>query len=156
MLDPDSADAALGQVPGPRFEMARPLHRTQQRGNVYGREVAKRVADRVGENDAVVMSHGTAGINDVRNIALAFRELGSHQGLFRAAEHSRRVLLVEENRADRILSYRRYGVRQQQPALLELDWRSAIADLDEFPWELWLEKGHTLTPRVQIVRANEV
>src|SRR5690348_11886416 len=121
MLDPDSADAALGQLPGQRFAMAGPLHGTQQRGNVYGREVAKRVADRVGENDAAVMSHGTAGINDVRNIALAFRELGSHQGLFRAGENPRRVLLVEENRAYRILSYRPDAVRQQQPALLELD-----------------------------------
>ena len=45
---------------------------------------------------------------------------------------------------------------QQQPALVELDRRSAIADLHEFPRELRLQDRDTAIPGIQIRRIQQV
>ena len=46
-------------------------HRTYQTGDLDRREIRERVADRVGQDDAVSLAHGAARIHDVRDVALA-------------------------------------------------------------------------------------
>ena len=54
--------------------------------------------------------------------------------------------LVEQHRADRIFAHRADAVRQQQPAFIEFDRRSAIADLNELPGKFRPENRLTVVP----------
>ena len=116
-----------------RGELSSMPHRLQQHGDFDRREIGKSIGDRVGQNDLVVVSHGSACVDDVRHISFALGQLGLNQRFARSCEHLRGIHLVEECRADRIFPHRADAVRQQQPAFVELDRRSAIADLDQLP-----------------------
>src|SRR5436190_10462429 len=102
------------------------------------------------------MAHCAAGIDDVGHVTFAFGGLGTNQRLTRAGENLRGILLVQEDRADRILSYRADTVCQQQPAVVELDRRSTAADLHEFPRILGLKDGAPALPRDEIVGKDEI
>src|SRR5438067_5277295 len=102
------------------------------------------------------MAHCAAGIDDVGHVTFALGGLRTNQRLTRAGENLRGILLVQDDRADRILSYRADAVCQQQPAVVELDRRSAAADLHEFPRILWLKDGATALPCAKIVGKDEI
>ena len=77
--------------------------------------------------------HRAAGVDDVGDVAVAVVILGGEDRVARAAEYLRRVVAVEQHRADRILAHRPDAVGQHQPAFVEQDRCAAIADLDELP-----------------------
>ncbi len=92
------------------------------------------------------MTHGAAGVDDVGHIALAFRRLGADQRLARTAQNLGRIVLVQENGADRVFSDRPNAVDQQQPAVVQFDRRAAIADLNELPRVFRPKKGLAAFP----------
>src|SRR5690242_18074130 len=126
----------------------------QQRVDPDGGEVGKGVRDRVWQHDEVAVPQGTAGIDHVRHVTFAFGGLGPDQRLARARQHLRGIGLVEQYRADRIAAHGPHSMRQQQPSLVELDGRPAIADLYELPGKLRLENGAAAVPGMQVVRKN--
>jgi hypothetical protein len=73
----------------------------------------------------------------------------------RAREHLRRIVLVEQRRADRIFAHRADAMGQHQPALVELDRRAAIAHLDELPRILRLDQQLAAFPMGDVVRRME-
>ena len=75
--------------------------------------------------------------------------------LDRARQDFRRFVLVQQYRADRIFAHRPNPVGQHQPALIDLDRASAIADLDEFPRIFGLHQQAALIPRQQIVGLDQ-
>ena len=86
------------------------------------------------------MAHPATGVDDVWHVTRTLGGIGTHQGLARARQHLRWIILVEQNRADRVFAYRPDAVRQKQPPFIQLDGRSAIADLDELPRKRRLQK----------------
>src|SRR3546814_9251422 len=74
----------------------------------------------------------------------------------RAPEHARGIVLVEQNRADRIMAYGADAMGEEQPAFVEFDGRAAIADLDELPRIFGLHDHLAEAPFVEVVRQDEV
>src|SRR3546814_19404138 len=73
--------------------------------------------------------------------------------LFRSA---RGIVLVEQNRADRIMAYGADAMGEEQPAFVEFDGRAAIADLDELPRIFGLHDHLAEAPFAEVVRQDEV
>ena len=65
-------------------------------------------------------------------------------------------MLVKQCCADRVFPDRADTVRQHQPALLQFDRRSAVADLHELPRELRLQDRLTAFPPVEVVGIDQI
>jgi hypothetical protein len=55
------------------------------------------------------------------------------QRLRQAADHFGGIVLIEEKRADRVLSHRTHAVAEHEPAGIGLDRRSTVANLHHLP-----------------------
>src|SRR3546814_6964775 len=108
----------------------------------------------VRDKDIVTLEQRAAAIDDVGDIAFAILIGGGEDRLAGAADHLRGIVLVEQHRADRIFAHRADAVGEQQPALVKLDWRPAIADLDEFPRIFGLEQQRAFIPMRQLIRSE--
>jgi len=95
-----------------RGELSSLPHRLQQHGDFDRREIGKSVGDRVGQNDMVIVPHGSARIDDVGHISFAFGQLGLNQRLAGSCDHLRGIHSVEEYRANRIFPHRSDPMRQ--------------------------------------------
>src|SRR3546814_7745173 len=73
----------------------------------------------IGKQDALSYLDGAARIDDVRDIAIALRGRGLDERYARAPEHARGIVLVEQNRADRIMAYGADALGEEQPAFVE-------------------------------------
>jgi len=74
----------------------------------------------------------------------------------RARQHLGGVALVEQRRADRVFADRADAVHHEQPTFIELDRRSAVADLHELPGKLRLQDSLTIVPSVKVVRIDQI
>ena len=72
-----------------------------------------------------------------------------------SSEHASRIILVEQHSADRIFAHRADAVGEHQPALVQLDGRAAIADLDEFPRIFGFEQQRAALPFVERIRPQQ-
>ena len=95
-----------------------------------------RVADAVRQPQPPVMDEPAARIHDVGHVALALVQSVAQQGFVEPSEHPGRVVEVEQQRTDRVGAHRPDPVRQHQPALLGLEGRPAVADLQDLPRRL--------------------
>src|SRR5437588_5185915 len=127
-----------------------------QRRNLDRRKIGEGVRDGIGQNDLVAMAQSTAAVDHIGDIPLPFGLLGANKRLTRSGKNFGGVLLVEKNRADRILSDGPDAVSQQQPPLVNLDRRSAIAHLHEFPREHGLQNEPAAIPGVDIVGIEQI
>jgi hypothetical protein len=132
------------------------FHGRDQGGDINGRKIAEAVGYRIGKDDLVAMAHRAAGIDDVRHVSFALGRIGAQQRFAQAAEHFRWILFVEQRRPDRIFSHRTDAVCQQQPAFIEFDRRSAIADLHELPGIARLQDWLATVPGVEIVGIDQI
>ncbi len=64
--------------------------------------------------------------------------------------------LSRQHGTDGVTTHRTYAVRPQQPALIELDRRAAVADLDELPGKPRLQNRNAFIPAIQVVGVDEV
>src|SRR3546814_11980558 len=87
---------------------------------------------------------------------MALRGRGLDERYARAPEHARGIVLVEQNRADRIMAYGADAMGEEQPAFVEFDGRAAIADLDELPRIFGLNDYLDEAPFVEVVRQDAV
>src|SRR3546814_14518096 len=87
---------------------------------------------------------------------MALRGRGLDERYARAPEHARGIVLVEQNRADRIMAYGADAMGEEQPAFVEFDGRAAIADLDELPRRFGLHDNLAHAPIVDVARHNAV
>src|SRR5262245_58040887 len=112
-------------------------HRVQHIIQRDGGEGAGVVRHRVGDDQLAAMDCGTATIDDVRYIPLALVSVRLQQRRLQSSDYARWVVAVEQERAEGILPHRPDTVRQHQPPGLCLDWRAAVAQLDELPGIRW-------------------
>src|SRR5690606_30192878 len=91
-------------------------------------EARRAIGLRVGNVQLLVVHHRATGIDDVRNVAFALLAFRGDQGLAQVPDDAKRVLEVEEHRADRILPHRPDSVRQEDPTFARLDRRAAVPD----------------------------
>src|SRR5439155_22222931 len=67
-----------------------------------------------------------------------------------------RILLVQKNRANRVFPNGADAMGQQEPAFVQLDGRSAIAQLHEFPSEFGLQDDLATFPCVEIIGIKQI
>ncbi len=103
-----------------------------------------------------VVHQAAATVDDVRDVALALVGVGLQQRYLQPADHARRIIEIEQERAQRILAHRADAVRQHQPAGLGLDRRAAVAELHVFPGVRRLGDQLLGVPEVQHVRVHQI
>ena len=92
------------------------------------------VGDAERDEEAVAVAQRAARVDDVRHVAVLLVGLRVRAA---AADvwpmTTRRVVEVEQQRADRVRAHRADAVGEHEPALVGLDRRPAVADLDRLP-----------------------
>src|SRR5271156_7247092 len=58
-----------------------------QRGNLNCRKIREGVGNRVRQDDLIGVTHGAAGIDNVRHVTFTLSRLGTNQWFARACEH---------------------------------------------------------------------
>ena len=63
--------------------------------------------------------------------------------------------MAEQARADGVASNDADAVGQDQPSFVDLDWRTAVAQLDELPWEQRFKELISFIPIVRVIRFKQ-
>src|SRR5512142_1027883 len=91
------------------------------------------ISQTVRNDQAPVVEQGAAGINDVWHVTFALVFVRLDQRLAETADHLARVLAIQKERADAVLSHRPGAVAEDHPPGIGLDGRAAIPELDQLP-----------------------
>jgi hypothetical protein len=101
------------------------------------------------------VQEGPARVHDVRDITVLLIPAGRQQRRPRVAQDARRVIEVEQERADGVDPHRTDAVGEHQPALIGLDRRPAVPDLEHFPRLGRCPQEYRLVPHVTVRRAGQ-
>src|SRR5690348_18499178 len=96
-------------------------YRLHQRSYLYRRESGEGVGYCIRQNDLIAMTNCTAGIDYIGYVALALGRLGANQRPARTRKNLGRIVLVQQDSPNRIVPDGANPVRQQQPAVVQLE-----------------------------------
>ena len=94
------------------------------------------VRNRIRQDDPFGVAQGATGIDNICDIAFSHWGFGPNA---RPGQNPRRISFVQQNGANGIFADGSDAVGKQQPAFVEIDRRTAIADLHELPVNLRLQ-----------------
>ena len=92
------------------------LERLQQFVEVDDGDACGGVAHRVGKDQDSLVDHAAARVDDIRHITETLLSGRNEQRFAGLTDHSARVVMVQQGRANAVLAHRAHAVRQEQPA----------------------------------------
>jgi hypothetical protein len=121
-----------------------------------GSETGGVIGQTIGNDQLAVVEESATRINDVGHVAFPFALFGFEQGFAEAADHFSKIIAIEEERTDAVLSHRADTVAEDQPPCVGLDGGSAVPKLDQFPRESRFQEHPAFIPEVDVVGKHEV
>jgi len=109
------------------------------------------IGQTIGNDQFAVVEQSAACVNDVRYIAFTLVLVWLEQGFPQAADDLGRVIAIEQESADAVLSQRADTVTENQPSGSGLDRRSTVTQLDQFPRKGRFKEQLALIPEVNVV-----
>jgi hypothetical protein len=97
------------------------------------------------------MHEAAARINNVRHIAVALGCIWPDQWFRQAADNLCRVVAIQQESADAVLSHCPHSVTDYQPAGFGFNGRAAVSQLDEFPGERGLQNELHGMPEMEMI-----
>lgn len=101
------------------------------------------------------MKHGTAAIDHIGHIALAFVAFGGEQWVAKAADDLAGIVQIEQRSTDAVLAHGADAVGDDKPAGLGFDGRAAVADFDGLPHRGRAQDDLRVVPVVEIVGKHD-
>src|SRR6185437_15481232 len=114
------------------------------------------VGHSVRQNEVAPVEHRAARIDDVRDVALALRALGAEERLAQLADDPLRIVEVKEDRAEDVAPHGSDTVGDDQPALVGLEGRAAVADLEQLPGPAGPMQLRDVLPASDVGRGRQV
>src|SRR5262245_26951793 len=87
----------------------------------------------VGDDELPAVQETAAGIDHIGHVTLALIFVRLDEWLAHAADYLSRILPVEQEGADAVFAHRPYTVAEDKPAGVDLDGRTAVAQLNKLP-----------------------
>jgi len=132
------------------------LHGRQYFLKWHGSETGGVIGQTKGDDQFALVEESATCINGVRYVAFTLVLVGFEQGFAEATDHFGRIIAIEQERADAVLSQGADTVAKNQPACVGLNGGPAVAKLDKFPREYRFEERLTLIPAVDAVGKHKV
>src|SRR5690606_16502644 len=131
------------------------LHRSYQVVEGQSCERGETVGHGIWQHERAPMDQRAAGVHDVGDVSGALGLVGPQQRLGRSSKEPCRIVAIKEAGSDRIVAERADAVGDHQPALVDLQRRAAVADLDELPRPAWSDYRLAPGPMVQFRGTQE-
>src|SRR5260221_12021027 len=100
----------------------------------------------VGNPYQAVVQEGSARVHDAGDVAVPLIRARGQQRSTRITRDARRVIEVEQHGTDDVDPHRTDAMGEHKPALVGLDWRTAVADLQHLPRRVRFLTDHRPVP----------
>ena len=120
------------------------------------RETGGVIGQAIGNDQFTFVDESSTGINDVGYVAFPLVLVWCEQGFAKATDYLDRIIEIEKERTDAVLSQGADTVAEDQPAGIGLDGGPAISYLDQLPRESWFKEDLVFIPEVDVVGKHEV
>jgi len=97
------------------------------------------------------VNKGTARVNYIGHISFPFFFIRPSATALPVWQLPFRIMEIEQDSTNGILSHRTDAMRQHQPTIIRLNWWTAVSNLHIFPWRWWFMDDLVIIPGVDVV-----